>query len=140
MPIDTSFESLDVRFIPRAQAWAEVLTAYVLPVRYPGHKMRVMETRRSPARQAELEAAGASRNKIGFHNYGLALDFGIFAPDGRYLKDDATGIYTTCGIQAEVFGMEWGGRWKSLVDLGHIQFRPDGTNLDKLAEAAGLIA
>lgn len=138
--IDTSMLSLDVRFQPRAQAWAECMTAYVLVLRFPGYKMRTMETRRTLARQADLESSGPSRLKVGFHNFGLALDFAIFDPTGQYLKDDGTHAYEACGQVAEGFGMEWGGRWASFRDYGHIQYRPDGITLDALIRAAGLTA
>lgn len=148
MSIDTSLESLDIRFQPIAQNWKEIVTAYVMPQRFPGYKVRIMETRRSLARQEEVLAAGASKNKIGFHNFGLALDFGVFAPDGTYEENDRTGIYLACSYIGASLGLRCGYNWDGDLnwaepgenDLGHLEFHPDGATLDSLKRAAGLVA
>ena len=130
--IDNRIESLDVRFQPRAQAWLECFSAYVLPARWPGFKCRILETRRDRARQADLLAHDASRVKVGYHNFGLALDWAVFDPKGLYLGDDSTGVYTAGGLIAEALGCEWGGRWISLKDYGHLQYRPGGVTIATL--------
>jgi len=148
MSIDTSIESLDVRFQPIAQSWQEIMTGYVVPVRFRGYVVRRLETRRTLARQSSVLADGASNLKIGWHNFGLALDFGVFAPDGTYEKDDRTGIYRAAGFVAMALGMRWGGNWDRDTnieepgenDRGHIEYHPDGVTLDSLKEAAGLRA
>lgn len=133
-------DQLDVRFQPRAQSFCEIVTAWVLPLRFPGYKFRVMETRRSSERQESVQAAGASQVKVGFHNFGLAMDFAIFAaPDGTYLKDGTHPAYLCCGQVAEALGCVWGGRWQ-MKDSGHIEFHPDGVTLDALKLAAGMTA
>lgn len=127
---DTSLDSLDPRFLVLARPWAEIVTAHLLPVRFPGYTMRISETRRDAAEQAANVASGASRVKTSWHQFGLALDFAIIDPSKKYLEDDGPRIYEACGKVAEALGCEWGGRWASFRDYGHIQFRPDGMTLD----------
>jgi len=136
--IETSLAALDIRFQPVAQAWKEMVTAYALPQRFPGFKARVLETRRSLARQDEVAAAGASQVRVGYHNFGLALDFGIFGEGGLYLKDGLHPAYLSAGQIAEALGCVWGGRWQ-MRDSGHIEYHPDGATLDSLKAAAGLV-
>jgi len=123
---ETRIDALRMDFQPRAQAWVEMVTAYILPIRWNGYKARIIETLRSAERQAELQAQGASKLKVGLHQTGRAFDFAVFDNLGVYLKDDNTGVYTACGQAAEALGCEWGGRWPTFKDLGHIQW------LDKL--------
>jgi peptidoglycan L-alanyl-D-glutamate endopeptidase CwlK len=139
MPIDNRIDSLDLRFQPRAQSWFEFYSAWVLPARWPGFKVRITETKRDTIRQAELEAKGASKLKLGYHNFGLALDFAVFDDHGVYLIDDSQGVYTAAGHVAKALGLEWGGDWATFKDLGHIQYRPDDVTIAKLQEG-GLVA
>ncbi len=70
------------------------------------------------------------------HNFGIAVDVGLFLPDGRYLED--TPFYRDIGkIVATFPTLEWGGNWK-FVDEPHIQYRT-GLSLAEMREqvAAG---
>lgn len=125
--IDTSLDSLDPKFRQVALAWSEIVTAYLLPVRFNGYKFRIMETTRSKERQAELEAGGKSKVKVGWHNFGRALDFGLFGDMGVYITDGNHPAYLACGQVAEAFGCVWGGRWTGFKDAGHIEFHPNQT-------------
>lgn len=144
--IDNSLLSLDIRFQPVAQAWKEIVTAYVLPQRFKGYTVQITETRRSLARQEAVLASGASKNKIGWHNFGLALDFGVFAPDGTYEGTDRTRIYLACAYVAASLGLRCGYNWDGDLnwaepgenDLCHIEYHPDGVTLASLKQAAGL--
>lgn len=136
--IETSLLVLDVRFQPIAQGWKEMVQAYALLARFPGHTMKVLETRRSLARQDEVATAGASQLRVGYHNFGLALDFAIFGEGGLYLKDGNHPAYLCAGQIAEAMGCVWGGRWK-MKDSGHIEWHPPGQTLDDLKKAAGLV-
>ena len=120
--IDTSTDSLEPKFRQVALSWSEIVTAYLLPLRFPGYRFRIMETTRSKERQAELEAGGKSKVKVGFHNFGLALDFGLFGDMGVYITDGNHPAYLACGQVAEAFGCVWGGRWEKFKDSGHIQY------------------
>ena len=55
------------------------------------------------------------------HNFGIAVDVGLFLPDGRYLGD--TPFYRDIGKIVTPFPtLEWGGDWK-FIDEPHIQWR-----------------
>lgn len=55
------------------------------------------------------------------HNFGIAVDVGLFTTEGRYLED--TPFYRDIGkIVAAFPTLEWGGDWK-FVDEPHIQYR-----------------
>jgi len=54
------------------------------------------------------------------HNFGLALDLGLFA-GGKYLEDSP--FYARIGeIVAKFPELEWGGSWK-FVDEPHVEYR-----------------
>ncbi len=58
---------------------------------------------------------------------GYALDF-AFVDDPRTPKDetwDPKMPWDLVGLMAEKFGLTWGGRWTSLVDLPHIELKED---------------
>ena len=118
---DARIESLRLEFQPIARRWLHALVDDL------GMKVRILETLRTPERQAEVQAAGRSQLKFGWHNVGLALDFAAFGDDGVYLIDDRTGLYTRCGLVAEWMGCAWGGRWERLRDYGHIEWHPGMT-------------
>lgn len=125
-------EDLDTRFQPRAQAWLEIMQRYVLPLQFNGYKIEIRETFRDAARQEMLMNQGASKVKVGYHNFGLAFDFIVFDAQGIYDVNDASGAYKAGGLVAEALGCEWGGRWKDFADLGHIQFRPGAITIADL--------
>jgi hypothetical protein len=144
--IETSLFALDPRFQSIARSWLEIVTEHVMRVRYPGHTVRVIETRRQRARQQTVFDAGGSTLKVGYHNFGLAMDFAVFAPNGTYEKTDESGAYRACGFIAMGLGMRWGGNWDGdntikepgENDLGHLEFRPPGVTLARLMEGAGM--
>jgi peptidoglycan L-alanyl-D-glutamate endopeptidase CwlK len=108
-----------------------------------GVTIEVISGLRSWAQQAALYAQG--RTKSGpivtkarpgssWHNYGLAIDFGLFAK-GRYLDSSdprrASRLYAEIGALAASMGIEWAGTWKSFPEGPHFQW----TNGLTLAEA-----
>ncbi len=58
------------------------------------------------------------------HNFGIALDFGVFR-DGKYLDEKypylAAHVHKQVGKIAKKHGLEWGGDWKSFVDMPHFE-------------------
>jgi len=56
------------------------------------------------------------------HNFGLAIDLGVFSRDGKTYHGHHA-LYRELGPLGESLGFEWGGRWK-FVDEPHYQFRP----------------
>lgn len=64
-----------------------------------------------------------------FHNYGVAVDFALLLPDGRTASWDTKRDDNRDGVAdwnqvvsiAKSLGFEWGGDWKTFVDLPHFQ-------------------
>lgn len=99
-----------------------------------GATAEVLSGLRSWQQQAALFAQGRTkpgnivtkaRPGSSWHNYGLAIDLGLFAK-GRYLDETAPTkarkIYEELGKLAESMGMEWAGRWKSFPEGPHFQW------------------
>lgn len=53
------------------------------------------------------------------HNFGIAWDIGVFTPGGGYLSDGPE--YAQAAKLGLIGPVEWGGNWKSIVDLPHFQ-------------------
>jgi peptidoglycan LD-endopeptidase CwlK len=73
--------------------------------------------RTAPGKVVTKAPAGHS-----MHNFGLALDIGVFSRDGKTYHG-SHGLYRELGPLGESLGFEWGGRWK-FVDEPHYQYRP----------------
>lgn len=99
-----------------------------------GINIVILETLRNRERQKMLRKQGASKISVGWHQFGLAADFGVFV-DGVYQVDDRLGRYLKFGFVAMAFGCRWGGNWDmdkhigegGENDLGHIEFHPSFT-------------
>lgn len=93
-----------------------------------GYDMVLIEGYRSPQRQATLAALGPSVTRAGpfesYHQFGLAADC-AFLRDGRIViseKDPwAMAGYERYGQVAKSLGLVWGGDWRKLRDLGHVE-------------------
>ena len=76
--------------------------------------------------QEAAKLRGASRAGWGYswHNYGSAIDFGLFR-GGSYLDSDdpatAAKVYREIGTLAADYGIEWGGTWTGFRDAPHFQ-------------------
>ena len=107
----------------------------------------VISGHRSYEQQADLYAQGrtAPGNIVTYakpgssnHNFGTAIDFGIFA-DGKYLDAREPGlterVYLAIfnNIEAEGLSIDWGGNWKRLKDTPHIEY-PTGLTLPEMRE------
>lgn len=98
-----------------------------------GYEMVLLEGYRSPERQAQLAAMGTSVTHAGagrsYHQYGLAAD-SAFVIDSRIViseKDPrAARGYELFGSVAQAAGLVWGGSWRTLKDLGHVELRRPG--------------
>jgi peptidoglycan LD-endopeptidase CwlK len=78
------------------------------------------------------------------HNFGIALDFGVFQ-NGRYLdggdNDDkrlAAAIHKAVAPHARANGIEWGGDWASFKDLPHFEIRTGLSSYHKRQRLATL--
>lgn len=98
-----------------------------------GLRVAIGETLRTVEEQDALYALGRTRpgrivtNAPGrsyssYHQWGTAFD--IFRDDGKGAYDESGGFFNKAGAAGEKVGLEWGGRWKSIVDKPHFQL-PD---------------
>lgn len=77
------------------------------------------------------------------HQWGVAFDFYIIADvdgDGK-TSDDAfnnrTSLFNKVGAIGQRIGLEWGGSWKSIVDLPHLQLSDWGSTATTLKKKYG---
>jgi peptidoglycan LD-endopeptidase CwlK len=97
------------------------------------YDMVLIEGYRSAERQAALAALGPAVTRAGagrsYHQHGLAADC-AFLIDGRIVVSEqdprAARGYELYGQVAQSLGLVWGGRWKSLKDIGHVELRRAG--------------
>lgn len=98
-----------------------------------GYDMVLLEGYRSPERQARLAALGSQVTRAGafesWHQYGLAADC-AFLRGGRVVVPErdawAAVGYELYGEAARSVGLTWGGGWRELKDLGHVELRRPG--------------
>ena len=94
-----------------------------------GQEYRITETYRTPERQAALYAQGRTRagNIVtnsrlpSMHGFKLAMDT-VAIVNGKSLWD--VRYYQVLGEEAAKLGLEWGGKWRGLVDAPHVQLLP----------------
>ncbi|WP_180054643.1 M15 family metallopeptidase [Acinetobacter sp. YH12142] len=108
-----------------------------------GYEMILLEGYRSPERQNNLATNKNTTRARGFqsyHQFGLAADV-AFKRNGKVVITErdpwAMRGYQLYGQAAESVGLTWGGRWKSIQDYGHTEYRMPG--LKKTAEMAALL-
>jgi peptidoglycan LD-endopeptidase CwlK len=63
-----------------------------------------------------------ARGGFSNHNFGIAFDVGVFEGD-KYRGESPK--YKAVGALGEELGLEWGGRWTSIIDQPHFQLRPE---------------
>ncbi len=105
-----------------------------------GYDMVLLEGYRSPDRQNSLALninTTRARGYQSYHQFGLAAD-AAFKRNGKVVISErdpwAMRGYQLYGQVAESVGLTWGGRWKSIQDYGHTEYRMPG--LKKTREMA----
>lgn len=95
-----------------------------------GIRLVVTATRRTISEQDRLYAQGrtAPGQKVtnakggqSPHNFGLAFDFCPLDSNGKPDWNAPRNVWNKVGEIAEAHGMTWGGHFKSLLDLPHIE-------------------
>lgn len=111
----------------------------IMKERY-NYDLVLLEGYRSPARQNKLSGnVNTTRAKAyqSYHQFGLAADV-AFKRNGKVIISErdpwAWRGYQLYGEVAESVGLTWGGRWKTIHDYGHTEYRMPG--LKKTAEMA----
>jgi len=104
------------------------------------YELVLLEGYRSPERQNLLSGNSKitqARAYQSYHQFGLAADI-AFLRDGKVVISEqdpwAMRGYQRYGEIAESVGLTWGGRWKSIQDYGHSEYRLP--NLSKTPEMA----
>lgn len=99
-----------------------------------GIELAVVETYRTPTKQAEYKnmgkkytSSGAGKSK---HQYGLAIDV-VPMVNGEAQWNNMT-LWRKIGTTGERLGLRWGGRWKYPFDPGHFEWS-SGLSGDDLA-------
>jgi D-alanyl-D-alanine carboxypeptidase len=78
----------------------------------------ISSSRRSEAEQRELVRTGKSQTMHSAHLDGRAFDIDVVG----YRRDDVPlSFWNELGPLGESIGLRWGGRWRTLVDLGHFE-------------------
>ncbi|WP_168416442.1 M15 family metallopeptidase [Acinetobacter indicus] len=105
-----------------------------------GYELVLLEGYRSPERQNSLSKnknTTRARGYQSYHQFGLAADV-AFKRKGKVVISErdpwAMRGYELYGEVAESVGLTWGGRWKSIKDYGHTEYRMPG--LKKTREMA----
>jgi peptidoglycan L-alanyl-D-glutamate endopeptidase CwlK len=103
----------------------------IMQERY-GYEMVLLEGYRSPERQNSLAGnSHITRAKAfqSYHQFGLAADI-AFKRNGKVIISErdpwAMQGYQLYGTVAESVGLTWGGRWTSIQDYGHSEYRMPG--------------
>lgn len=126
------------------QAFAQrLLMVFRIMREQHGYEMVLLEGYRSPQRQEQLAAMGGHVTKVGafrsYHQFGLAAD-SAFLRDGKVVISErdpwAMRGYELYGSVAASLGLTWGGGWRTLKDLGHVELRRPGVLRRSGAEAA----
>lgn len=126
-----------------------LLMVYRIMREQHGYEMVLIEGYRSPQRQEQLAAMGGHVTKVGafrsYHQFGMAAD-SAFLRYGRVViseKDTwAMRGYELYGEVSASLGLTWGGGWKSLKDLGHVEMRRPGVlrrHSDEATPTAGYV-
>tara|TARA_R100000808_G_scaffold260_3_gene1568 strand:+ start:3005 stop:3565 length:561 start_codon:yes stop_codon:yes gene_type:complete len=113
-----------------------------------GVDIKAISGHRSYFEQQTLYAKGRTRPgniityaKAGYsrHNFGLALDLGVFSLEGDYLDSSNPtlvgkiykSIWNNC--EADKLNIEWGGNWKRFKDTPHFEYKT-GLSLAQMRE------
>ncbi len=108
-----------------------------------GLKIGISECLRTKEEQDRLYAKGRTQegsivtNAKGetyssMHQWGIAFDF--FRNDGKGIYNNEDKFFNKVGKIGRGLGLEWGGDWKSIIDLPHFQLPDWGSTTAKLKQ------
>ena len=128
---------------PEAQKKVEEL---IVACEKEGLKIGISECLRTVAEQDALYAQGRTTkgsivtNAKGsqyesMHQWGIAFDF--YRNDGKGAYENKDKFFQKVGKIGQSLGLEWGGSWKSFVDMPHFQLPDWGSNANKLKKEYG---
>lgn len=138
----TEAEHLDIMH-PWLRDRAALALATFRAAKGNGETIKVVESVRSLAVQQSYHELGRSKadgvSRFSLHQFdpALAFDVAVFRA-GRYIVSAADAGWQRWGAAVEAHGLEWGGRWKGLVDCPHAQV-PEGERVRLLQLAVGAV-
>ncbi len=129
--IDRKWDKINPRYKQR------LLMVFKIMKEQHGYELVLLEGYRSPNRQNMLAGNPHTTRAKGYqsyHQFGLAADV-AFKRNGKVVISErdpwAMRGYELYGQVAESVGLTWGGRWKSIQDYGHTEFRMAGLKKTK---------
>lgn len=132
--VDRKWDKINPRYKQR------LLMVFKIMKEQYGYELVLLEGYRSPNRQNMLAGNPNTTRAKGYqsyHQFGLAADV-AFKRNGKVVISErdpwAMQGYQLYGQVAESVGLTWGGRWKSIQDYGHTEYRMPG--LKKTKEVA----
>lgn len=136
--IDSDIRHLPPEFRVKVESIVADLTAWCRK-HYPNHSAMLFEGFRSVQRQKDLYRQGRRGNVIvdrkkvvtycdgvkspSRHQSGLAADIIVRNPDGRPSWEAPAEFWAYLGHLARAAGLEYGGDFKTIKDLDHIQVK-----------------
>lgn len=124
--VDRKWDRMNPRYKQR------LLMVFKIMKERHNYELVLLEGYRSPARQNMLSGnpnTTRARAYQSYHQFGLAADV-AFKRDGKVVITErdpwAMRGYQLYGEVAESVGLTWGGRWKSIKDFGHTEYRMPG--------------
>ncbi|WP_151982556.1 M15 family metallopeptidase [Acinetobacter guerrae] len=129
--VDRKWDKMHARYKQR------LLMVFKLMKERYGYELVLLEGYRSPARQNILSNnpyTTRARGYQSYHQFGLAADV-AFKRNGKVVITErdpwAMRGYQLYGEVSESVGLTWGGRWKSIQDYGHTEYRMPGLKKTK---------
>ena len=129
--IDRKWNKMNPRYKQR------LLMVFKIMKERHGYELVLLEGYRSPERQNRLSGnknTTLAKAYQSYHQFGLAADV-AFKRDGKVVISErdpwAMRGYQLYGEVAESVGLTWGGRWKSIQDYGHTEYRMPGLRKTK---------
>ncbi|MFT4102314.1 MAG: M15 family metallopeptidase [Burkholderiaceae bacterium] len=126
--VDPRSERIIATLLPEVRPHARSLVHKAASI---GITIKIISGTRTYAEQDALYAKGRTvppgpivtnaRGGYSNHNFGIAFDIGVFE-GSKYLTESPK--YAAVGALGMDMGLDWGGNWKSLVDMPHFQLRP----------------
>lgn len=121
---ERNIATLESEVRPIARALVHKAASHGLTIKVIGGTRSFDEQDRLFAQGRTTPGMIVTKARGGFsnHNFGIAFDVGVFE-GSRYLSESVK--YKAVGALGEELGLEWGGRWTSIVDQPHFQLRPE---------------
>ncbi len=91
------------------------------------HTVKITSDLRSMAHQLKYLGRNRTATPVSMHNFGLAVDIGIFKRRGRMSNNLA--YYRPLDSLTKAMGLTWGGNFVGFVDSGHFQLYKNGAEL-----------